>query len=225
MFVESSGGRRASLRRIPLVLCAVFLLSLLAAPLYAQTDEKPDALQLYYDGEYRRAVEVTKQELEEMPRSMDSYAVLCWSLLRLGRYDEALEYAQRGMEVSRYDPRMVEVVGEVHYYKGNNLEALKWFEEYTVLNPTGPRIDTVYYLMGEIFIRLGEFHHADIAITTAVHHTSQVAKWWARLGYAREMAEEYEYAIEAYNEALRLKPDYTDAERGIERVEERMSEG
>jgi tetratricopeptide (TPR) repeat protein len=208
----------------PLILFFALLL-FLPATLAAQEEERPDALQLYLDGEYRRAVEVTRQELEEMPRSMDSYAVLCWSLLRLGRYDEALEAARAGMEVSRYDPRMVEVVGEVHYYKGNNLKALEWLEEYTVLSPTGPRIDTVYYLMGEIFIRLGEFHHADIAITTAVHHTSSVAKWWARLGYAREMAEEYEYAIEAYNEALRLKPNYTDAERGIERVEERMSEG
>lgn len=208
-----------------LFLLSLFLLSIGIPSVAAQDAQKPDALQLYYDGQYRRAVEVTKQELEEMPRNMDSYAVLCWSLLRLGRYEEALEYAEQGMEVSRYDPRMVEVVGEVHYYQGRNLKALDWLEEYTVLSPTGSRIDTVYYLMGEIFIRLGEFHHADIAITTAVHHTSQVAKWWARLGYAREMAEEYEYAVEAYEEALRLKPNYTDAERGIERVKEQMSEG
>jgi tetratricopeptide (TPR) repeat protein len=216
---------RTSGRLTALLLLSLLLFSLSAVTGFAQETEKPDALQLYYDGEYRRAVEVTKQELEEMPRNMDSYAVLCWSLLRLGRYEEALQYAEQGMEVSRYDPRMVEVVGEVHYYQGRNLKALDWLEEYTVLSPTGSRIDTVYYLMGEIFIRLGEFHHADIAITTAVHHTSQVAKWWARLGYAREMAEEYQYAIEAYNEALRLKPNYTDAEQGIERVRERMSEG
>ncbi|MFW5727068.1 MAG: tetratricopeptide repeat protein [Spirochaetia bacterium] len=170
-------------------------------------------------------MEVCLQELEEMPQNMDSYAVLCWSLVRLGRYDEALDYAEQGMQISRYDPRMVEIVGEIHYYQGRNLQALEWFEEYTVLAPTGSRIDTVYYLMGEIFIRLGEFHHADIAITTALYHTSSVAQWWARLGYAREQAQDYEYALEAYNEALKLRPGLNDAERGKNRVQEKMETG
>jgi len=187
--------------------------------------ERPDALALYNNGRYSEAVEVCLQELEDMPRSMDSYAVLCWSLVRLGRYGEALDYAQQGLEIARYDPRMVEIVGEVHYYEGRNLQALEWFEEYAVLAPTGPRIDTVYYLMGEIFIRIGEFHHADIAITTALYHTSSVAQWWSRLGYARERAEDYQYALEAYNEALRLKPGFQDAERGKSRVQEKMKTG
>jgi tetratricopeptide (TPR) repeat protein len=190
-----------------------------------RAQERPDALRLYNNGQYERAVEVCLDELEVMPRNMDSYAVLCWSLLRLRRYDEALEYALQGLEISRYDPRMVEVMGEVHYYKGNNLEALKWFEEYTVLSPTGPRIDSVYYFMGEIFIRLGEYHHADISLTTAVYHTPSVARWWARLGYSREMAEDYRHAIEAYDEALRLNPNLSDASRGKRRAEEKMTEG
>lgn len=202
----------------------IFIISLiLTAHLSAQ--ERPDALRLYNNGQYTEAVEVCLQELEEMPQNMDSYAVLCWSLVRLGRYDEALDYAEQGMQIARYDPRMVEIVGEVHYYQGRNLQALEWFEEYTVLAPTGPRIDTVYYLMGEIFIRLGEFHHADIAITTALYHTSTVAQWWARLGYAREQAEDYEYALEAYNEALKLRPGLNDAERGKSRVQEKMQTG
>ncbi len=187
--------------------------------------DRPDALRLYNAGEYRQAVEVCKQELEDMPQNMDSYAVLSWSLVRLGEYDEALSYAREGMEIARYDPRMVEIVGEVHFYEGRNLEALRWFEEYGVLAPTGARIDTVYYLMGEIFIRLGEFHHADIAITTAVYHTPAIARWWARLGYAREQAEDYPYALEAYNEALRLNPGSNEAERGKNRVEEKMKTG
>ncbi len=204
-------------------LCILLLFTVPGLILSAQ--ERPDALRLYNSGEYEQAVEVCLQELEDMPQNMDSYAVLCWSLVRLGRYDEALDYAQEGMQISRYDPRMVEIVGEVHFYEGRNLQALEWFEEYTVLSPTGARIDTVYYLMGEIFIRLGEFHHADIAITTALYHTSTVAQWWSRLGYARERAEDYPYAIEAYNEALRLKPGFQDAKRGKKRVQEKMKTG
>lgn len=208
---------------MPRVFTASLLFLLVLATLAAQ--DRPDALKLYNAGDYRRAIEVCLQELEDMPQNMDSYAVLSWSLVRLGEYDEALKYARQGMEIARYDPRMVEIVGEAHFYEGRNLEALKWFEEYAVLAPTGPRIDTVYYLMGEIFIRLGEFHHADIAITTAVYHTPVIAQWWARLGYAREQAEDYTYALEAYNEALRLKPGFNEAERGKARVEEKMKTG
>jgi tetratricopeptide (TPR) repeat protein len=209
--------------RIAAAACALVLLLFSAGTASAQ--EKPDALKLYNNGQYERAVEVCLDELEVMPRNMDSYSVLCWSLLRLNRYDEAQEYAEQGLEISRYDPRMVEVMGEVHYYKGNNLEALKWFEEYAVLSPTGPRIDSVYYFMGEIFIRLGEFHHADIALTTAVYHTPTVARWWARLGYSREMAEDYRHAIEAYDEARRLNPNLSDASRGKRIAEEKLTEG
>lgn len=200
---------------IPLI-----ILLFLTAILHAQ--ERPDALRLYNEGQYHQAVDVCLQELEETPQNMYSYTVLCWSLVRLGRYDEALQYGQQALEIARYDPRIVEIVGEANFYQGRNLEALKWFEEYTVLAPTGPRIDTAYYLMGEIFIRLGEFHHADTAITTAVYHTPSVAQWWARLGYAREQAEDYQYAVEAYDEALRLKPGLNEAERGKSRVEEKM---
>ncbi len=219
-------GKISTLRGIPRFAGAAFAALLLFFVFgNAAAQERPDALKLYNSGRYERAVEVCLEELEAMPRNMDSYAVLCWSLLRLNRYDEAQEYAEQGLEISRYDPRMVEVMGEVHYYKGNNLDALKWFEEYAVLSPTGPRIDSVYYFMGEIFIRLGEYHHADIALTTAVYHTSTVARWWARLGYSREMAEDYRHAIEAYDEALRLNPNLTDASRGKQRAEEKLTEG
>jgi tetratricopeptide (TPR) repeat protein len=123
------------------------------------------------------------------------------------------------------DYRIIEILGEAHFHLGNNLEALKEFEEYAVLAPTGDRIDIVYYYMGEIFIRLGEFNHADIAFTTAVYHSPNNARWWARLGYAREMAKDYEYALEAYDQALTLNSSHSEARRGKERVLRKMESG
>ena len=77
-----------------------------------------------------------------------------------------------------------------------------------VIAPTGDRIDMVYYYMGEIFIRLGEFNHADISISTALYHNPNIARWWSRLGYAREMASDYTYALDAYRKALRLNATF-----------------
>lgn len=185
----------------------------------------PDALVLYQAGKYEEAIKICENELEINSGNMDSYSVLGWSLIRQAKYNEALERAKEALKISRYDARLVEIVGEANYYLGKNQEALKWFEEYAALSPGGGRIDSAYYFMGELFIRMGEYNHADIALTTAVYHSSNIARWWARLGYAREMAKDYDYSIEAYDKALELAPSFPDAKRGKERVEAQRRNG
>jgi len=207
-------------------LVCIFLIAAAAGAVTAQEDLlQRDALVLYQQGEYEAAIEVCKAELEVMPKRMDAYVVMGWSYLKLNRYDEALAAGQEAYAVSPADYRVIEILGEAHFYKGNNLEALRYFEQYVVIAPEGDRIDIVYYLMGEIFIRLGEFNHADISLTTALYHSPNVAKWWARLGYAREMASDFSWAIDAYRKALQLNATFTEAERGIERVREKMENG
>ncbi len=204
----------------------VFLTTvILIISMFVFGQERPDALLLYQNGDYKEAIGICNSELELRPGNMDSYSVLGWSLIKLGRYQEALENSKEGLKISRYDARIVEIIGEANFYLGKNPEALKWFEEYVVLAPTGGRIDTVYFFMGELFIRMGEYNHADIAFTTAVFHTPNIARWWARLGYAREMAKDYTYSIEAYNKALDLAPSFPDAKRGKERVEAQLRNG
>ncbi len=100
---------------------------------------------------------------------------------------------------------------------------MRYFEEYASLVQTGGRIDVVYYYMGEIFIQIGEFNHADIALTTALYHSPNVARWWARLGYAREMAEDYRWSLDAYDKALKLNPSYPEAIRGKNRVQMKLA--
>ena len=187
--------------------------------------ERPDALVQYRQGNYSRAVEICLEELKEMPRNMNSYVVLCWSLLRLGRDQDALTYGNRGLSVSRYDQRIIQIVGEANYRLGNNLEALTYFEEYVAIAPTGDYIGEVYHLMGEIFIRLGEWNNADIAFSTAVHYNPNIAARWARLGYARQQAKDYQYALEAYNKALQLNSNLTEAIRGRQSVQAILNPG
>jgi tetratricopeptide (TPR) repeat protein len=143
----------------------------------------------------------------------------------MGRSEEALTYGNRGLGVSRYDHRVIQIVGEANYNLGNNLDALKYFEEYVSIAPTGDLIGEVYYLMGETLIRLGEWNNADIAFSTAVHYNPNVAARWARLGYAREQAKDYRYSLEAYNKALQLNSNLNDALRGRQRVQTLMNPG
>lgn len=199
---------------------SVVLLVLTAALGWAQ---QKDALEAYKAGKFGDAVAITQEEIKSNPNNMDSYVVLAWSLQKLERHQDALSYALQGLKLNAYDFRIIEIVGESSFYLGKNLEALKAFEQYVVLAPSGDRIEKVYYFMGEIYLQLGQYNRADIALTTAVYHAPQTAVWWARLGYARMLAKDYPSAKKAYDEALRQNPGLSEAARGKQQVESLMA--
>jgi len=198
----------------------VFLL-ILTLNVYAQ-NRPPDALAEYRAGNYERALQICREELDENPANLESHVVMCWTLLRLNRYEEALRFARAGRALHRYDSRITEILGEIHYLQGRNNEALQYFQEYINLVPEGSRIDMVYYYMGEIFIRQGKFRHADIALSTAVYWMPGNAAWWVRLAYTRENAGDFSSAIQAYERALSLNAQLADAQRGLERTRRAM---
>lgn len=198
----------------------VVLLALFCAGLFAQN--KKDALVLYKHNNFKEAISVCEEELKADPNRVDAYVVLCWSLIGNGEYARCEQRAYDGLKLSRYDIRLIEVLGEAKYYLGKNDEALKQFQEYISIAPdrTGDRVDVAYYFMGEIYIRQTKFQHADIALSAAVRKRPHSDAWWTRLGYAREMAANYAESLVAYEEALKLNPSKTDAIRGKERVQE-----
>jgi len=189
----------------------------LSIAVYAQ-NQMPDALAEYRAGNYERAIQICRDELSINQSNLESHVVMCWSLIRLNRFEEAMRYARAGRAISRFDVRITEILGEVNYYQGLNNEALQYFQEYISMTPEGQRIEMVYYFIGEIFIRQGRFRHADIALTTAVHWVPGNAAWWVRLAYARENAGELNSAVEAYEKALALNSQLTDAQRGMDRI-------
>jgi len=117
---------------------------------------------------------------------------------------------------------VAEILGEIYFYQGNNNEALQYFQEYVNIAPTGSRIEQGYYFIGEIYIRMAKFRHADIALSTAVHWMPSNAAWWTRLAYARENAGDYIQAVEAYEKAIALNSQLTDARRGLDRVRQTL---
>ena len=196
-----------------------FLL-LLVLDVHSQT--QPDALAEYRANNFERAVQICRDEIAENPSNLESHVVICWALIRLNRFEEALRFARAGRAIHRFDVRVTQILGEIHYSLGRNDEALQYFQEYAAAAPEGARIAQVYYSMGEIFIRQGKFRHADIALSTAIHWMPSNAAWWVRLGFTRENAADLTGAIEAYNRALSLNSQLADAQRGIERIRRTM---
>ena len=189
--------------------------------LCAQT--QADALALYREAKYSDAIDICLAEIQANPSNVESHVVLCWSLVGAGRYDEASKWAVKGRTLSNYDPRLIEIQAESNYYLGSNDQSLKLFQEYISYAPNGSRISPTYYFMGEIYLRLGKFRHADMALSSALQLDGSNPLWWVRLGYAREMAKDYRYSLDAYNKALVLNASLQDAIRGRDRVLEKLN--
>ncbi len=178
---------------------------------------KPDALKLYREGKYEEARQVCLLELEHNPNNMDSYVVLCWSLIALKRWGDAELYAKKALAI-RNDPRVIEILGEAAFYMGKNKEALDYFTQYINLLPDGSRIGVVYYFIAEIYIRQEKLQHASISMSTALLYDAGNVLWWTRLGYIYERLKDYQNAVMAYSKALELNPLYADAKQGKDRI-------
>lgn len=206
---------------------AVYLLILVVSGTLIAQDApprpRPDALAAFRRGNYQEAVAITLAEIEENPGNMDAYTVLGWSLNQLRRYQESVQYASRALQIRRYDYRILEIIGEALYYLNRYTEALSYLQQYIAINPSGDRIARVYYFIGESFLALGEYAHADLALTTAVYYSPQTARWWERLGLARAQAKDWRYAQRAYQEALRLAPNSAEARQGLEQVNQALA--
>jgi tetratricopeptide (TPR) repeat protein len=199
---------------------ALALAALVTAPIFSQ--DKPDAVELYRANRFVEAIKVCQQELAVSPNNIDSYVVMGWSYLRLSQFPEALAAAQKAAALNPNDPRVIQIIGEADVFVGKIDDALKNLQDYVALRPAGDRIGRVYWLMGECYIRLKEFQNADISISTAVYYEQNNAVWWARLGYARELANDLKRASDAYARALKLDPGLGDAQRGKDSVDKKL---
>lgn len=195
------------------------LLFVFTSQVYSQ---KPDALELYRSGAWEEARQVCLNEIAENPQNIESYVVLCWSLLALGRYADASLYGLKAYDNVRRDPRIVESLGEANYFMGKNEDALKYFQSYVNMLPDSTKLGQIYNYMGELYLRMERWNHADMAFMTALQYNPGNARWWSRMAYSREMAQDWAWALEAYDAALRLDSTLTDAKLGRERVIKRL---
>ncbi len=223
--------RLAPRRRIA-AFAALLILALAASPLFAQPVSGysvvagaslpgSEILKLTTAGKHQEACAKALARIGEVKDDIDAYVSLSWSLVALRRYGEAEVYALHGYEL-RKDPRLAQAIGEASYYLGKNDVALTMLQEYIATYPEGPRAGLSFFLCGELYVRLARFMHADIAFSAAVQHNPNNPSWWARLGWARENARKPLQALDAYEKALALNPNFADALEGRRRIQDRM---
>ena len=173
---------------------------------------------LYHEGKYNEAVVECEKEIASNASNIDSYITLTLVYIAMKDYAKAYNTSQRGRKVQQYHPRLIEMQAISCYHLGRNIESLNLLQTYLSYTSQEKDVSEVYYYMGEIYLRLSQYHHADIALSTAVSIRPFEISWWARLGYVREKSKTYKYSLEAYNKALSFDNNYFDALEGRKRV-------
>jgi tetratricopeptide (TPR) repeat protein len=206
-----------------------------AAESAAQT--KLDALLLYRQGrdletagrqaeaqaKYTQSVGVCDQEIAADPKRLEAFVVKCWSLFRLARHSDVISTGQAGMKIA-FDARISEVMGESYYFLGQMDNSIKSLQKYIeAVGDSGDRGPTAYFFMGEAYLRLKKYSHADMAYSTAVLKEPSMPRWWFRLGNALESMGDWKRALDAYNKALALSPAYPEAIAAQSRAKAKVS--
>ena len=228
---------RRSILALSLLVFGLAVSADLSAQTAPVTPAKPDALLLYRQGrdletagktadaqaKYAESVTVCDQEIAADPRRIDAYVVKCWSLFRLGKYQDVVNAGNTALKI-QYDARISEIMGEAYFFLGQNDLALRSFQKYfETASEDADRLPTAYFYVGETYFRMKKYSHADIAYSTAVHREPNMARWWYRLGLACENLGEWSRANDAYGKALSLSPSMADALSGRDRVKGKLS--
>jgi tetratricopeptide (TPR) repeat protein len=146
--------------------------------------------------------------LAEFPDSEQANRELATELLDQGRASEALDYAQRGVEIA---PQVCEphvILGHVLYQLGRLPEAIGQEEQALQINPHS----------AAAHLGFGVALMESVKVPEAVEHFEQAlrinpdyAEAHYNLGTALAQTGRTEEAIAHFEQALRIKPDYADA--------------
>jgi tetratricopeptide (TPR) repeat protein len=167
---------------------------------------------------YNEAVRICNDEIVRNTATRDSYAVLAWTLQRQRKYADVITWGERGLRLYADEYRIIEIMGEAYFYLEDHENSLRLMQRYVNSLPRGERTSVAYFFIGEIYRLQEKYFHADIAISTAVRLEPGVALWWYRLGTVRESAGDRVPAIAAYEQALRLNPNYPQALDSLNRL-------
>jgi tetratricopeptide (TPR) repeat protein len=169
---------------------------------------------------YNEAVRQCLDEVSGNVASRATYTVLTWTLQRQRKYSEVVTWGERGLRLFPDEYRIMETMGEAFFYLDDYTRSLSYMQRYTNALPQGDRVSVAYFFSGEIYRLTQKYHHADIAYTTALRFEPNLALWWYRLGSVREEIGDKNRAVDAYQQALRINPNYNEVRNRLAKLQD-----
>ncbi len=208
----SSASLYRVLYRVPSIL---FFLLCSSTILFAQ-ESSPYVT--YAQGDFTRAIVESDALIKNDPSNISAYAVKAWSYVSLKRWNEALETAQKALEINPRDSRILQVMGEAYYELDEYDLALQYFDEYLRQAPNGALSDWVFFFLGEIYRSKKQFAKADISYAAAIQKSPNKVSWILVRARLKEQRNQPDQALVLYRRALTLDASDSSAQNALRRL-------
>lgn len=170
-----------------------------------------DALSLYNQGNFSEAIRQTTIEISQNFRNMDARIIQSWSLVALGRYEEAETLSIDSLKINPNDIRFIEILGEIYFYQKKLSLAFNQFSEYIKIAPSGIRIGRVYSFLGDMFLNQGKIFESEFSYTVATQTFPKSSSLWMKLGETRLRLKNDKSAQLAFEKVLEIDPKNSEA--------------
>lgn len=203
------------MRLLPLLL----LLFLLPLSVWAQDEIAcyNKGVQAHNDGDYMNAINWYKKCLEQNAKNKDAkhnlgIAYYNQSLIYFNQknYTQSINYAQQSLEQQAEHANAYQMIGSSYKAQRNYAEAIK---AYTRAIEYSKKPADVYAARAWVYNDLHDHKNRLADMKKAVELAPDNARYQFQCGkYKQEVnQEEFKTALENYNKAIELKPDYTEA--------------
>ncbi|WP_236065081.1 tetratricopeptide repeat protein [Reticulibacter mediterranei] len=168
----------------------------------------------FYSGNYREALAIYEQALEDNPQDADAYFGRGWAYLRLQEYQRAVDDFEHVLELapSYQNPGgLYNGLRQAYYDAGKYQPALSANDHYIEEHP---RESSPYAFRGSCYFALGNYQCCIEACTYALElDPSNIYAYYER-GFARVHLREYQLGLADFDHILELDPRWSEAYNG-----------
>jgi tetratricopeptide (TPR) repeat protein len=167
-----------------------------------------------------RAITAMLRAVELRPEDREALFTLSRAYLSKKDYKNALNYANQGIRYHPKDLRFRSLAGDASLGMKDYNNTIRMFK--TVLERQ-PDNGLAYFRIGESYKMLEDYGNASENLLMASRYLLDEPQIFASLGFIYEKSKSYEDAIQAYDQAYKIKadPKYKEA---IDRIKKRMEQ-
>ncbi len=161
-------------------------------------------------GDSQKSYETFKTLINKNPKHINAFNNLALMFARQGKYDDALFIYEKGIEQNPDAALLYNNRGNIYFEMGNYVEALKNFKKASDLDPIYS--ERLYHLGINSYLKEeGGMDNAIKELEQSAKKNMHKSKDIHDLGVAYLERRMYDKAIEAFNNALKIDPNYLSA--------------
>ena len=203
------------------IIIALFLITL---SLYPQTNEVftynrknlSNAYRYYNAKNYKKAAELFEYEIENSPiLKIEYFENLANSYMNLRDYTNMLRAARSGIIVNRFSPKLHFQKGYALYKLGDTNKAIESIRYSITLDPNDAYMNN---FLGLLYLYIEDYKQAESSFLKATVYSPNNVVYMVNLAATYERDRNFSSALNVYEEAYKINPNYRGLGDSIIRV-------